>query len=145
MYNLEEQFNAKIKFRTLSTWYYSFSDRALRTYGVFMCIYEDKLYLEDFNRVPSILGYPVKSKTTVKYEKYSRTIALSDIENIYLVKKRTAEAIINDPNYRVLQPISTFDKIFSRYVTQIKLKGNDSIFVELIDPEAFRKAIEKNK
>ena len=141
--NLEEQLGSKISYRTLSTWYYSFSDKTLRTYGVFICLFEDKLYLEDFNRVPTILGYPVKNNSASKYVKYSRTINLADIEYVQLVKKSQVESVINSNIYTPLNKISKTAKLFSRFVTEVKLKGEDSIYFELINPKAFSIAIGK--
>ena len=141
--NLEEQLGSKLKFRSLSNWYYSFSDNTLRTYGVFIGLFDDKLYLEDFNRLPSILGYPVKSSSTTKYVKYTRIINLSDIEYIQSVKRSHVEAIIKSKRYTKLNPISKFDNIFSRSLTEIKLKGEDSLYFELINEKALVYAIGK--
>ena len=140
---LKERVGGEISWRTFSTWYGSNSG-ILREYGVFLCKVDDKLYLEDFDRVPTFLGIPLQSKKNrVKYEQYSRFIPISDIVSIKRVSKKKAANIIRQANKGIVDEASSFARLLSPLVAQLELKDGECVYFEVIDYKEFLKVINK--
>lgn len=143
MKELEARIGGKPGWRTFATWYGT-SRGLKREYGVFLCRIEDRLYLEDFDRVPTFLGIPMKSrKNAEKYERYSCFIPISDIVSIKRVSKKKAEDIIRRADKTVLDEVGPMARALSPIVTQLKLKSGECVYFELIDHKDFLKMLNK--
>lgn len=139
---LEERIGGKPTWRSFSTWYGT-NNGILREYGVFICRIGDELYLEDFDRIPTFLGIPMKGKKREKYERYSRSIKIEDIVSVTKVKKTAAKDAVDKFSERIIPPASAFAKAFSSLVTQLELKSGECIYLELIDYKDFLRVITK--
>ncbi len=139
---LEERIGGKPTWRSFSTWYGT-NNGILREYGVFICRVGDELYLEDFDRIPTFLGIPMKGKKREKYERYSRSIKIADIVNVTRVKKAAAKEASDKFSGDIVPPASAFSKAFSSLVTQVELKSGECIYLELIDYKDFLMVITK--
>lgn len=137
---LEEKLGEKPTWRTFSTWYGS-TDGTLREYGVFLCKAGGRLYLEDFERNPSILGIQIKQKNKEKYVQYSRFIKISDIKEVRRVKKKDASMMVKSRVARALEGAGPLAKAFSSLVTQVELESGECVYFELINPKEFLKII----
>jgi len=139
---LEERIGGKPGWRSFSTWYGS-SNGLLREWGVFVCLIENRLYLEDFDRIPTFLGIPMKGKKREKYERYSRFIELSDIQSITQVKKSSAEEAAKKGTGGKISEASLFSRLFSSLVTQLELKSGECLYFEVIDHKDFLRVLSK--
>jgi hypothetical protein len=143
--NLEERFGGKITYRTFATWFAT-SDNVLREFGVFLFKINGNYHYEDFERIPSLLGFPLRPrKNKVPYEKLEGSFAASSIKNISVVTKNSAMRSIysNIPADQITE--ATFlQKLLFRLVTKVELDDNSALFFELISPKEFVKSLEEN-
>ena len=140
----ESQIGAKIGWRTFSTWFGS-NNGILREYGVFLCAFDDSLYFEDFERLPTFLGYPIQRKKKVEYVRYDRTIKASDIKAITLVRKRDAEKAIREKALNPLPKANKLISLFTKTVTQVELSSGELLYFELISIKEFEKIVKELK
>ena len=132
----ETKLGYKIKWRTFSTWFGS-NRGILREYGVFLCSFSDSLYLEDFERLPTFLGYPINRKNREKYVMYDRIIHSRDIVSIRRVRKSDAEKTIRAKGTIPLSEASGITQVFAKMVTQVELKDGELLYFELISNKEF--------
>jgi hypothetical protein len=86
---LEEKRGSKIRWKTYSTWYAN-SDGVQREYGVFLYRAGDSFWFEDFERIPTFLGFPIKQKKDApKYIKYEASFPMEQVKD---TKPSTATA-----------------------------------------------------
>ena len=134
----ETKLGYKIKWRTFSTWFGS-NRGIVREYGVFLCSFADSLYLEDFERLPTFLGYPMKRKNQAEYVMYDRIIHSRDIVSIRRVRKSDAEKTVRSKGSVPLCKPSKFMQVFAKMVTQVELKDGELLYFELISNKDFVK------
>lgn len=140
---IEASLGAKIGWRTFAPWYADNSG-IIREYGVFLCLTDDgRLYFEDFERLPQILGYTLKPRNQVKYEKYSKAIEIREIKTIHRVKKKQAADTCSAKSRIPLTEAGRFMKTFFPVVTQIELNSKECYYFELISHREFMTALSK--
>lgn len=142
---LEAELGSKIGYRTFATWFGS-NDGLVREYGVFFCILEDgTLYFEDFERLPQILGYTLKSKNTPKYEKYSFRFRSDQIRSMSIVKKRQAQQTCASASRVPLCTAGKLSQLLFPVVTQIELDDGRCLYFELISHKEFTDALKREE
>ncbi len=132
----EAKLGYKIKWRTFSTWFGS-NRGILREYGVFLCSFSDSLYLEDFERLPTFLGYTIQRKNREEYVMYDRIIHSRDIVSIRRVRKSDAEKTVRSKGAVPLVEPSKLTQVFAKMVTQVELKDGELLYFELISNKEF--------
>lgn len=140
---IEARLGSKLGWRTFATWFGG--PGIVREYGVFLATAGGQIYFEDFERLPQILGYTIKSDKTPKYEKYSKTISANDVKAVTRVRKADAAANCRSSSPRALPPAGAFAKAFSQMVTQVEMNDGTIWYFELISHPEFEKALEKAK
>jgi hypothetical protein len=135
---LEEKRGSKIRWKTYSTWYAN-SKGIKREYGVFLYRTEDSFWFEDFERVPSILGFPIKPKKDApKYVKYEDMFSVNDVKKTKRVTRDTAERIVFgklDPQFA--KTANAWQRLFSQIVEMVTLADGSIHFFELMDRKQF--------
>lgn len=140
---IEASLGARIGWRTFAPWYADNSG-IIREYGVFLCLTDDgRLYFEDFERLPQILGYTLKPRNPVKYEKYSKAIEIKEIKAISRVKKKQAADTCSAASRIPLTEAGSLAKALSPIVTQIELNSKECYYFELISHREFMAALTK--
>ncbi len=142
--NLESEIGEKIGWRSFSTWFGS-SNGILREYGVFLCLLKEEIYLEDFERLPQILGYQLKSKNREKYVKYALRLPVDEIKSIKRVKKSEAKTAVTAMANAPISEASSFARFAFPIVTQIEMNDGTCYYFELISHKEFMAALEKLK
>ena len=107
--------------------------------------FDDSLYFEDFERLPTFLGYPIQRKKKVEYVRYDRTIKASDIKAITLVRKRDAEKAIREKALNPLPKANKLISLFAKTVTQVELSSGELLYFELISIKEFEKIVKELK
>jgi len=139
--SLEGKLGEKIKYRTFSVWYGS-TDGTLREYGVFFASLSSSFYIEDFDRKPQILGIEIHDKKREKYVQYSRQVQFSEIKNVKRVSEsRAKKAVTYKENGIPIPESGALSKVFQKNVTAVTLNSGETMFFEVIDDKAFRRAL----
>ncbi|MFA5513583.1 MAG: hypothetical protein WDA17_01525 [Sphaerochaetaceae bacterium] len=143
--NLEERFNGKITYRTFATWFATDAS-VIRDFGVFMFKINDTYHYEDFERIPSLLGFPLRSsKRKSTYEKLEGSFDASAIKSISVVTKNNAlRSAQSGMPAASIPEASLLHRLFFRLVTKVELQDGLNLFFELISPKEFAKSIEEN-
>lgn len=140
----ESQLGSTIGWRTFSTWFGS-NKGILREYGVFLCSYDNSFYFEDFERLPTFLGYTIQKKNKEKYIRYDMSINANDIKSITLVRKSDAEKVIRSKANVPLSKVNSFISLFAKTVTQVELSSGELLYFELISSKEFEKIVKELK
>ena len=140
----ESQLGSKIGWRTFSTWFGS-NKGILREYGVFLCAFDNSFYLEDFERLPTFLGYTIQKKNREKYVRYDMTINANDIKSITIVRKSDAEKTIRSKSNVPLSKVNKIIGLFAKTVTQVELSTGELLYLELISNKEFEKIVKELK
>ena len=138
----ESQLGSTIGWRTFSTWFGS-NKGILREYGVFLCSYDNSFYFEDFERLPTFLGYTIQKKNKEKYIRYDMSINANDIKSITLVRKSDAEKVIRSKANVPLSKVNSFISLFAKTVTQVELSSGELLYFELISSKEFEKKVKE--
>lgn len=138
---IESRLGSRMVWKTFAPWFAS-SDGTIREYGVFLCILEDgTVYLEDFERLPQILGIEIKSKKTPKYEKFSMRFRKNEVKEMERVAKKSAQQICRTSSRIPAPRAGRFTSLLQPLVSQIVLEDGTLLYFELIDYKAFNRAI----
>ena len=140
----EAQLNSKIGWRTFSTWFGT-NKGILREYGVFLCAFSDSFYLEDFERLPTFLGYTIQRKNKVEYVRFDMTFKASSIKSITTVRRSEAERVIRSKAKEPLSKVGKITALFAKTVTQVELDSGELIYFELISSKEFEKKVKELK
>lgn len=139
--NLEDRLGRRIVWRTFATWYGS-NEGIVREYGVYLCTLDDgSIYLEDFERLPQILGYQIRSRNTPKYEKYSLLLSPGSVRSVSRVVKKQAAASCLAASRIPLASAGRLATALFPIVTQLETEDGRCLYFELIDHKAFMRAI----
>lgn len=135
---LEEKHGGPVKWRTYATWYGN-TDGTLREYGVFLYVIGSIFYFEDFERLPSILGYVLKpKKNTPPYVKYEGSFRGGDIKRTLVVTKGQAtDCIRGSRNVEDIKGAGMFGKLFKQLVLLVETADGQAHFFELMDRKRF--------
>jgi len=136
--DLEKRRGSKIQWKTYSTWYAN-SKGIRREYGVFLYRAGDEFWFEDFERVPTILGYPIKKKKSdPEYVKYEANFALKDVRKTKQVTRGTAEKVaFGRLSPEFAKEANPLQKAFSQMVEMVILADGTVHFFELMDRKQF--------
>ena len=133
----EDKLGAKITWKTYSTFFAELG-REKRDYGVFVYSDGNTLNIEDFERVPSIMGIALPSRRKKEdYVKLEISLKLDDIESISLVTRRSADLSLSKIQDRTKLP-SPLGKFFRKLVTKVKMKDGRVFFFELMSHKEFK-------
>lgn len=135
---LEEKHGGPVKWRTYATWYGS-ADGTLREYGVFLYVIGGKFYFEDFERLPSLLGYPLKPKKNAPpYVKHEGSFSGNAIKRTMVVTKGHAiDCVRGYRNVEDLREANLIAKLFKQLVLLVETTDGGAYFFELMDRKRF--------
>ena len=144
--DLQEKYGGPIGFKTYSTWFAS-DGGIVRPYGVFLFFIGTTVYFEDFERQPSILGYPLKaSKKDAPYVPYEQHFLAQQVASVSTVLKSRAHAYaLGELSSQKLTPIGTWQRLLRSLVTRLQLQDGTNYFFELIDAKKFISALEESQ
>lgn len=135
---LEEKRGSKIRWKTYSTWYAN-SDGVQREYGVFLYRAGDSFWFEDFERIPTFLGFPIKQKKDApKYIKYEASFPMEQVKDTKPVTRATAERVAAgrlEPKFA--KTANGWQRVFSQIVEMVTLSDGTVHFFELMDRKQF--------
>lgn len=140
----EDKLGAPIVWKTYATFFAELCGEK-REYGVF--IYSDgkTLCIEDFERVPSIMGIVLPSKRNKeKYVKLEISIHISEIEDVNLVTRSSVDSSLKalQDKSKIASPL---DKLLKKLVTKVKLKNGKTYFFEFMNHKDFKNWINREK
>lgn len=141
----EDRLGGKLTLRTYCTFFAELGGEK-REYGVFLYSDGKTLVLEDFERVPSIMGIPLtyNKKKKEEYVKLERMWDINEIQSIDQVPRTAAESSLKRIQ-DVSKPANAFDKAFKKLVTRIKLVDGQVLYLEMMSHKDFASWVEKNK
>ena len=139
----EEKLGAPIIFRTYAL-YYARLGGETRDYGVFLYSDGVTLALEDFERVPTLLGIPYRKRNAAKYEKLEVSIPVSGIMDIVKVTRSSAERSMRRGADSSRIP-TAFGRVFRKCVSRIRMKDGGVYYLELMDQKGLESMIDKEK
>lgn len=131
---LEEKRGCPVGWRTYST-FYADSNGTVREYGVFLYEAGGRLWYEDFEHEPQILGFKLpKGRNAAPYVKFESSFAPQDVADMRFVKKNGAKSVAMGlkphDRTRTAGPLARF---FSQCVTEVRLKDGTVLYFELVD------------
>lgn len=141
---LEAKHGGPVKWRTYATWFGS-DDGTVREYGVFLYSINGTFYFEDFERMPSLLGIPLKPrKNAPPYEKYEGCFKGSDIKRTMTITKGQAYDCIRGSRAAAnLNEAGLFGKLFKPLVLLVEMSDGTALFFELMDRKLFLEKIKE--
>ncbi|MFA6689637.1 MAG: hypothetical protein ACOX6K_07735 [Sphaerochaetaceae bacterium] len=141
---LEQKHGGPVRWRTYATWYGN-ADGTLREYGVFLYVIGNRFYFEDFERVPSILGYALKPKKNAPpYVKYEGSFSADEIVRTQVVTKSLAlDCIRGRGKSANIKEAGLIDKVFRQLVLLVETEEEGTFFLELMDRKGFLEEVEK--
>lgn len=141
----EERLGAPLTLKTYCT-FFADNNGEKREYGVFLYSDGRTLVLEDFERIPSLMGIPLtySRKNQKEYVKLEVIWSISDILSIDRVTRASAESSCKKFEDSA-KPANAFDKIFKKLVTRIRLKDGRTIYLEMISHKDFVSWVDRNK
>ena len=142
---LEDRFGGPVAYRTYSTWFAS-DENQVREFGVFIYEINGIFHYEDFERRPSMFGFPIRAgKHQKPYVKMEGSFTPDMIESLSLVTK--SQALSCAQGYRTqttISPATGLRRVFSQLVTRVVLKDGPTLFFELINQKEFIKALKED-
>lgn len=140
----EKKLGGKLIYRAYAT-FFSEVGGERRDWGVFLYSDGNTLVIEDFFRESKILGYTVNSKKEREREKnwikMEIIISISEIEDVSLVSRRSAEKSLKTKN-DVSKRATLFNKIFTKTCVRVKA-GERVFFLELPSMKEFLNLVDK--
>lgn len=143
--SLEERYGGPVGFRTYSTWFAS-NHGVVREFGVFLYKINDVFHFEDFERKPTLFGFPMRSsKNKEPYIKMEGSFLASDVASITMVTKSKALACAEGQiNQDAIAPASPVAKLFKSLVSRVVLHDGTTYFFELINNKQFNQAVQED-
>ncbi|MCK9287431.1 MAG: hypothetical protein PHU24_01745 [Sphaerochaetaceae bacterium] len=144
--SLEAKYGGPVGYRTYSTWFAS-NDGVVREFGVFLFLIGSTFHFEDFERKPSLFGFPLKtSKKAPPYVKYEQSFSSSDVKSVIAVAKSMAlSCAYGDVRQEDIKEANRFVRMFRPIVFKVELLDGTVYFFELIDHKKFVKELEESK
>ena len=141
----EDKLGGKLTLKTYCTFFAEVSGEK-REYGVFLYSDGKTLVLEDFERVPSIMGIPLpyNKKKMGEYVKLEIMWSVDDIKNIDQVTRASAESSLKRMQ-DISKPAGVFDKMAKKLVTRIKLEDGRVFYLEMMSHKDFVSWVDRNK
>ena len=142
---LENRFGGPVGYRTYSTWFAS-DDGTVREFGVFIHEIGGVFRYEDFERRPSMFGFPIRpGKNQKPYVKMEGSFTPAMIESVSVISKNQALSIAQgERKQETVAPAGGLRRLFSQLVTRIVLKDGRTLFFELINRNEFIKALKED-
>lgn len=142
---LEEKHGGPVKWRTYATWYGN-TDGTIREYGVFLYVINGKFYFEDFERLPSLLGYALKPKKNAPpYVKYEGSFGGDEVKRTLVVTKGQAlDCIRGARDVANMREAGMLGKLFRQLVLLVETADGQAHFFELMDRKRFLDETQKN-
>lgn len=146
LHSLETRYGGPVGFKTYSTWY-ACSDGTVRDYGVFLFVIGSTFHFEDFERKPSLFGFPLKPrKNEPSYVKYEQSFLASEVVSVALVQKQVAlDCALGYVKPNQIAPAGSIARLFKPLVSRVVLQDGTTFFFELIDQKKFLLALKEGQ
>ena len=131
--DLETRRSGSITYRTFST-FYADSLGKVCDYGVFLYMVDGVFWFQDFEHVPSFLGFRLPVKNKEEYRMFESSFSPSDVLSIRKVRKKAARrCALGYSDFSKLRKLNTVTGILSESATEFTLKDGRRLYFQLID------------
>ena len=142
--DLEQRRGGSITYRTFST-FYADSLGKVCDYGVFFYVVDNVFWFQDFEHVPSFLGFKLPVRDKEEYRMFESSFKPSDVLSIRKVKKKNARKCAL--GYMDLSKLRKFNPvlgILSESATEFTLRDGRVLFFQFMD-KSVENMIRENK
>ena len=131
--DLEQRRGGSITYRTFST-FYADSLGKVCDYGVFLYVVDNTFWFQDFEHVPSFLGFRLPVKNAEEYQMFESSFKASDVMAIRKVKKKaTRKCALGYMDLSKLRKFNPVLGILSESATELRLKDGRVLFFQFMD------------
>ena len=130
---IEQRRGGQISFRTFSTFYADNSGK-LCQYGVFFYMVNGMFWFQDFEHVPSFLGFQLTKRKDGEYQMFESSFSPSDVVSIRKVwKKSVIKCVQNGKDFFRLRTFNPVLGILSESATEFTMKDGRLLYFQFMD------------
>ena len=130
---IEHRRGGQISFRTFSTFYADNSGK-LCQYGVFFYRVNGMFWFQDFEHVPSFLGFQLTKSRDEEYQMFESSFSPSDVVSIRKVwKKSVIRCVQNGKDFSKLHTFNPVLGILSESATEFTMKDGRLLYFQFMD------------
>lgn len=131
--DIEQRRGGQITFRTFSTFYADNSGK-LCQYGVFFYRVNGMFWFQDFEYVPSFLGFRLTKKKDPDYQMFESSFDPSDVVSIRKVRKNSViRCALNGGDFFRLRKFNAVLGLLSESATELTLKDGRLLYFQFMD------------
>ena len=141
---IEQRRGGKISFRTFST-FYADNMGKLCLYGVFFYKVNDTYWFQDFEYVPSFLGFRLPARKEQEYVMFESSFVPTGVVSIRKVRKKSViRCAQNGGDFSRIRTFNRVLGILSESATELTLNDGRILYFQFMD-DTVRNMIERKK
>ena len=131
--DIEQRRGGRISFKTFSTFYADSSGKLCR-YGVFYYRVNSMFWFQDFEHVPSFLGFNLTRKKDSEYQMFEACFSPSDVVSIRKVwKKSVIKCAMYGKDFFKLRRFNPVLGFLSESATEFAMKDGRLLYFQFMD------------